>query len=212
MPTTTPLSTFRPPAIPERMFTDAEGAPIDYGNRWDTPPEWAYSTVRNIERFEPVATHAEELIAHLAATCDVEMLDDPAAAKDLLFAVQPPRRAVRLTPAAPAAAPLTFAFFKDFQVTIHAGFAQDFLFPVCSCEACDEAPAPLIQQMTDLVDAVTTGAFQEFFERRRYGFVINSVDGSEEGWSTVRKEHRRRLKRTRAVRKALGPWQPWPLR
>lgn len=207
-----PLTSFHPPAIPERVFTDAEGVPIDYGNRWDSPPVWAYSTVRNIERFEPVTTHAEALITHLAATCRVEILDDLGAGNDLLFPVRTAHRAMRLTPAAPAAAPLTLVFLDDHQVAVHAGFAQDFSFPVCPCEACDEAAAPLIRQLTDLVDAVTTGRFQEFFERRRYGYRIEHAEGSDEGWSTPSQELRRRLTWSRTMQRTLGSWQAWPLR
>lgn len=57
------------PVVPVRVFRDASGQVIEYGNRWghQSPPETTYSVATNPERFAPLHTIAEGLIAHLAA-------------------------------------------------------------------------------------------------------------------------------------------------
>lgn len=209
MPTDGPLSSFSPPVIPERIFYDDDGAPIDYGNRWFSPPEWSYSITRNLERFMPVVEYAEALIDHLVKVCDVDVLDDLVTRDDMLFPQRNAHRAVRLTPANSSAAPLTFVFFGEFYLAIHAGLIQDFLFPDCSCEACDATGVLEIERMGRLVDAVTTGRFQETFRRREHGYHIEDFCG---GIGRTPKTLRTRVKRARELFAELGPWQPWPLR
>ena len=68
------VSSYVRPSIDAPTFRDADGQVIDYGNRWDaSPPEDTYSVDTHPERFAPLHTVADALIAHLRDTYDVEV-------------------------------------------------------------------------------------------------------------------------------------------
>lgn len=66
------------PEIPVQVFRDAAGQIIEYGNRWGAgaPPEDSYSVDTHPERFAPLHTVAEALIAHLTAGYDTAVSED----------------------------------------------------------------------------------------------------------------------------------------
>src|SRR5690606_41795790 len=58
------------PEVAERVFRDASGAVVDYGNRWDggSPPEDAYPVPSHSERVAPLWAVAESLVEPPATT------------------------------------------------------------------------------------------------------------------------------------------------
>jgi hypothetical protein len=152
----------RPP-LPKRVYHDANGAVIDYGNRWrgGAPPEDTYSVVSNPQRFAPLQAVAEALIEHLRQSYAVSVTEDIAVAADLMHAHDAVLRAVRIVPDKADAAPLTFIFTAFPGVIVHAGLLHDFPFPQCGCDACDDSLEVEAGEMERLVFAVVAGGFSE---------------------------------------------------
>lgn len=75
------MSHYVRPVIDAGVFEDEQGRVIDYGNRWgdDGPPEDTYSVDPHPQRFAPIHTIGEALIAHLSETYDVSVTDGTAA-------------------------------------------------------------------------------------------------------------------------------------
>ena len=161
------------PEIEDRVFVDASGRVIDYGNRWEeyggTPPHDSYSVASHTERFAPLPLIAEALIAHLIQTYDVIAEEGAAVALDVERSPEPDEivRAVRLTPARDTAAPLTVVFTRYPGVMVRAGELYHAAFPHCGCDACDEAWEPLAEQMESDVLNVVAGDFREFVSAPR---------------------------------------------
>jgi hypothetical protein len=117
------VSSYIRPSIYAPVFRDADGQGIDYGNRWGgPPPENTYSVDRHPERFAPLHTVADALIAHLCDTYELEVDESEEAAADLLH---PPYhdvvRSVRIRPDDPACASLTLVFTAYPGIYMHAG-------------------------------------------------------------------------------------------
>src|SRR4051812_1889718 len=117
------MSSYIRPIVAEQTFRDDPGHIIEYGERWGhgSPPEDSYSVESNLERFAPLYTVADALIAHLRAEHNVDVSEDPAHAADLLRDRDDVIRAVRLTPSNGDAALLTFVFTSFPSVIVHAG-------------------------------------------------------------------------------------------
>lgn len=214
------MATYVRPAVPDRVFRDEHGAVIPYGNRWDggSPPEDTYSVITHAERFEPVTTVAEALIAHLRATYDVDVVEGADVLADVEIPLRDVRTAVRLAPRLATAAPLTFAVTDDPGVLVHAGLLHEAPFPGCRCDACDETWQTEADDLEVLVLAVAAGRFGE----RVTGVVrpwVHHAFADERGTVASGRElaHRVPRGRLRAARRALrrfggGPWHAWPLR
>jgi hypothetical protein len=210
------------PEIPVRVFRDASEQIIDYGNRWGaaSPPEDSYSVDTNPERFAPLHTVADALIAHLAASYDTEVSDDPAHAADLLWKRDNMFRAVRLTPNEPDAAGLTFVFTSYPSVIVHAGLLRNFCYPDCGCDACDETWQTQADEMEWQTLAVAAGHYTEYVRTGLttwVGHTIAGLDGREraraETRATATDFPSDRLRAARRRLKALaGGWKPWPTR
>jgi Family of unknown function (DUF6226) len=169
------------PRIPPQVFRDASGEVIEYGERWagHSPPDDSYSVTSNLQRFAPLHTVADELIRYLSAMYDVEVTEDPAFAADLMHERHDIVRAVRLTPRERDAATLTFVLTSFPSVIIHAGVLQDFLYPICGCDACDETWESFADEMEWQVLAVVAGRYRETVRSGRWvGMSLESVDGS----------------------------------
>lgn len=229
---------YRRPDIPEREWLDADGAPIRYGERWQgPPPEDSYSRESNLERFAPLHAVADARIAWLAAEFDVAISDVGDGSDtnlDPFFTGRPVVRIVRVTPASPLAAPLTFAFTAYPGVLVGAGLLHRAAFPACGCDACDEAADRLVEELEQLVVSVVAGSFAEAVNGASSEYVLLAVDGSggsggdgpgraevgREAWAQA-------AERLRDVARAGGPrlarvgmdqrgslpaWHPWPRR
>ncbi|MGG7379579.1 DUF6226 family protein, partial [Escherichia coli] len=79
----------------------------------------------------PLHQIADALIDYLRREYAVEVKDDLSCVQDLRHLPVGVRRAVRMTPAAADAAPLTFVFTDYPGLILHAGLLHDFWYPVC---------------------------------------------------------------------------------
>jgi len=125
------------PAIDAPPALDDAGVPS--GSRWDAvdgPPEDAYSRTSRTERFAPLHTVADALVAHLAATHDVTVVDgaDPALADPHPDAI----RTVRLAPRDGTGRTLALEWTSFPGVLLHSGRRMAEAFPPCGCDACDD--------------------------------------------------------------------------
>ena len=214
------MSGYRRPAIPNQEFRDAAGHVIHYGSQWGEagPAESAYSVDSHPERFAPLHEVADAIISDLMLRHDVERDDDPDVGGDLLRPFADVVRAVRLTPAAPDAAPLTFVFTSYPGLAIHAGLLTDFSYPVCGCDACDETWESTADELEWQAFAVTRGLFRETVAQGRspgVGFSLAAADGS----SRMAGEHgaadvpaNRLAAAADQLRGLPDAWRPWPLR
>jgi len=209
------------PSVPEQVFRDASGAVLEYGNRWgpNMPPDDSYSVTSNLERFAPLHTIAEALIAHLVATYDVEMVDDPSVAADIRHERTDVVRAVRLIPAVPDAARLTFVFTSFPSVILHAGLLHDFLYPFCGCDACDESWERFADELEREVLAVAAGGYAEtVYDDEDLGigydfqFAQSSSGGVDQTFYEDPADRSAVLEAGQRLEGLPSGWVPWPLR
>ncbi len=209
------MSEYRRPKLSLEVYRDEQCIPIDYGNRWkgESPPDDAYSHVGNPERFTPLHVVATALIGWLQDTFDVVVEQDPAVAADLLVLPDEVTRAVRVTPRNPAAAPLTFVLTPFPGVYLHAGSLQDFHFPVCGCDACDDNVVNLLEDLEWTVRAVVSGGYSERFDSWPARWVEYELDepgvGMRSGRSGTEELPDKRVKLARTVLPTDGRWLPW---
>lgn len=207
------MSLYVRPAFDTPVFRDADGEVIAYGSRWeDSPPADSYSVTSNPERFEPLHTVADALIAWLAESFDAEILDGLEAAGDLLHAHPHAVRAVRVTPRAVTAAPLTFVFTSFPGVLLHAGALWDSPFPVCGCDACDDDVERVVDDLEWTVQTVASGGFEEEYRQgddlpiRHRLSAVGVGSRSGERVDDIDPDRRRAAIAMLASRDAWGPW------
>lgn len=207
---------YQRPNIEPLVFLDADGLVIDYGNRWSgSPPENTYSVDTHPERFAPLHTIAEALIAHLRDTYDVEVDEGPDVAADLIYPHHHDVvRAVRVRPHDPACATLTFVFTSFPGVRLHAGLLHDFHFPVCGCDACDAVWSDDAESLEQQVEAVVSGCYREAITPgpdASVGFRSSFPDGSASGRSRAEDLPAERLTAAAPVLQNLPTgWAAWP--
>jgi hypothetical protein len=191
---------FRMPPLPARLWRDAAGAVIPYGERWGTegPPEDAFSRVTHPERYAPMHAVADALLAHLLEHYDCMAEDETAGEHEL--------RAVRVR-SVPGTAPMRLAWTDFPGVRASLGSAAAAAAPVCGCDACDEPLRASAEQLRDDVLATVSGELREWFSpvRRTEGASF----GMHSGWG--------RSARSRDELRALAKrtperWVPWPPR
>lgn len=177
------MTTYSRPEIAEQVFRDATGEVIRYGDRWgaESAPDDAYRVTSNLERYLPLHTVADALIAHLVEIFDVTVRDDSTFATALMHTREDVIRAVRLTPSCHDGAPLTFVFTSFPSVIVVAGAVTQLLFPFCGCDACDEPWEYSADEMEWQVFAVADGGLSERQTKKNPpGFVsrLAATDGS----------------------------------
>lgn len=138
------------------LMRDGESKPEDY------------SRVTNPGRFTVLHEAAEHLLDELTDHFMVERRE----AKEPLGAEL--YRTVRLVPRMPDAAPLAVAFTEFPSVVLKFGRWYEESLPNCGCDACDEQPDMLVEQLRVQASALVEGGL---WERVRRG-----VGGS---WSEV---------------------------
>ncbi|WP_222193085.1 DUF6226 family protein [Modestobacter italicus] len=171
------------------------------GDRWgpDGPPPEAYSRVTDPQRYAAVHGVADRLVTELAERYDVAVAGEPSSG---------PRevRAVRLHPRSGAGADLVVVH-TDLGVRLRAGHWAEESFPRCGCDACDEEPGDLAEELGEFVADVAHGRLAE-----------ELTGGSGEGTLAVwRPRSSATWSLTRAELQRLGPpgrheWLPWPER
>ncbi|MGB7979396.1 MAG: DUF6226 family protein [Candidatus Nanopelagicales bacterium] len=209
------MSSYLRPSIDAPVFRDADGKVIDYGNRWGgSPPDETYSVDTHPERFAPLHTVAEALIAYLRDTYDVQLIEGEETAADLLHPAPEVIRAVRIRPNDPACAALTFVFTAYPGIFLHAGLLHDFHYPVCGCDACDSGWASETDQLEQQVLAVVTGHYREGIERGfrpRVEYAFAYPDGGTSGRSRGQDIAAQRLKTAKPILRNLSEgWAAWP--
>ena len=211
------MTSYQRPSIDAPAFRDADGEVISYGNRWGgSPPEDTYSVDTHPERFAPLHTVADALIAHLRTTYDVEVDEGEETARDLLHPTgRDVVHAVRIRPNDPACASLTFVFTSYPGIYMHAGLLHDFQYPVCGCDACDSTWDAEADDMERQVQAVVTGNYREVIERGLRPWVEHKFTYPDGGWRGGRTRAQdipaERLKAAKPILRNLpGGWASWP--
>ena len=92
-----------------------------------------------------------------------------------------------------------------FVVRVTAGPVAEFVFPVCTCDACDETAGPLADDLEATVFAVVAGQLRQRVERRC--LVIEIGDSRESSsWSLLHRSERRRVRRLLRDTPTGGSW------
>jgi hypothetical protein len=212
--------TYVRPDVPAPVFRDADGSVIAYGERWgaDSPPGDSYSVTSHLERFAPLHEVAAALIGHLEDTYDVVVTEDVQFASDIHHVRNDVLRAVRITPNHPDAARLTFVFTSFPSVIMHAGLLQDFLYPICGCDACDETWDRTANELEWQTFAVVAGNYEERIVPGADLEVTMSLAAADEtariGSQSMRVDFPAGsvdLAEVR-LRELGGPWVAWPVR
>jgi hypothetical protein len=212
------VSFYQRPSIDAPVFRDADGQVIDYGNRWGgSPPEDTYSVETHPERFAPLHTVAEALIAHLRDTYDVEVDEGVETAADLLRpAYHEVVRAVRIRPDDLACASLTFVFTAYPGIYMHAGLLNDFQYPVCGCDACDSTWDYEAGELEKQVQAVVTGQYRESIGQRGLRPWVEHAStypdgGGRSGGSLAQDIPAERIKAAKPILRTVAEgWAAWP--
>ena len=129
------------------------------------------------------------------------------------------RPPIRLTPRDPQAATIVVAFTEFPGLYFRFGSWRKEPFPSCGCDACDETPDGLIEEMTRMVEAVVSGGFREAMRVPRLlgsGWQESEFryDDGHGGFS----RSQGRVPRSRALEMTGGnlnvtlEWKPWPRR
>lgn len=203
------------PAIAEAPFLDDEGRP--YGGRWDggSPPEDSYSVVSHPERFAPLHTVGDALIAWLVDEVDAVVEESPEVARDFLHPPTDALRAARVTPATELAAPLTFVFTSFPGVLVHAGFLFEDRYPSCGCDACDEEWESTATELERAVGSVVGGGLSEAYApdaELPVSFRLVRPDGWRGGSSREDAYSAALLARVRPLLTPDRVWSAWPRR
>lgn len=212
------VSDYERPAIPVREYRDENGDVIDYGRRWrgESPPEDAYSRTSNLQRFALLHIVAESLIEWLGTTFDVVVDRDKAVANDLIRAPKDVVGAARVTPGDLSSSPLTIVLTSFPGVYVHAGALHDFQFPMCGCDACDDDPILLGEELEWTVRTVVSGGYEERFDPLSSGWVEHRLEepgvGMRGGRQNVEDLAPDRIKAAHHTLPLSGHWAPWPSR
>jgi len=162
--------------------------------------EEAYGRVTDPERYRTLHDAAGRLVDRLAAEYDVERVDEAEFGDSFARGVQV-ETVVRLSPRDPSAAPLAVAVTAFPGVLVRFGRWHVEAYPRCGCDACDEQPAELIEDLTDHVEMLVAGDFSESLAQ---SLLTHAFVGG--GWGE------RRLSRQEADRlgeRGAFHWQPW---
>ena len=187
-------------------------------SRWGTedPPDEAYSRVTNPERFQPLHDAATELLDRLEREFAVERVEG-LDADDELGRESLARHPIKLVPQDPKAAPIVVAFTEFPGVNFRFGSWHTEPFPDCGCDACDEKPDELIEEMTRMVEAVVSGGFREAMRvpplrgdgSRESRFDFGDGDHKSSGSLVPRS---RALEMSGGERQVTLDWKPWSRR
>lgn len=201
-------------SVPPTEYRDEAGVVIPCGSRWTAgrPPEDFHSRVSYPQRFEPLQGVARQLITYLGGEFEVEVASDPLFASEFSHP-SGVGEVVRLAPAVPLTAPLTFGFTSLPGVFVAAGAFHQFAFPACGCDVCDEGVAEQLDQLEEAVFGVVDGALREWAAGDEVGFSLGLSSGSHSGTGSMREiEPDRLAARVSALPPTGGSRAPWPKR
>ncbi|MCZ2824333.1 MULTISPECIES: DUF6226 family protein [unclassified Modestobacter] len=168
------------------------------GDRWGPggPPEDAYSRVTDPQRYASLHGVADRLVTDLVERYGVSVTDEPVRPGEV--------RAVRLHPRSAGSADLVVVH-TEFGVRLRAGRWVEESFPRCGCDACDEEPTDLGEELGEFAADVVHGRLAEELTA---GLRTRTLAVERPRSSATRSLTRDELRQ-------LGPtgrheWQPWP--
>ncbi len=197
------------PDFPGTTYRDDDGQVIRYGSRWAGPaPDDAYERVSHPERFAPLASVAEALVAHLCAAYVVDVVRTRDG--DVMT--------IRLSPTQGAPVVLTVG---AEHVGVYAGAGYRAMVPDCACDACDESlegAATMLE--AELLD-IAAGGLRELYPIGRQRLVLLQRASLDGGFSSSAGElmpadtddHDEAGRRRRLLATLVDGWWPsWTLR
>ena len=144
---------------------------------------------------------ARDLAAQLTANYDVERTDG----------VEQGSTTIALNPTG-GGAPITFTLTDFPGVIVTYGHAGEAIYPWCGCDACDEDPDELSEEMDDLVADIVAGGLVE--ERKRRVLRSDLYQSRLEHRGGGSRRCSRDVEDDLADRMPEGQtdWPPWPRR
>jgi len=212
------------PDITTEVILDDEGRAIPFGHRWgaDGPPADAYSVVTHPERFGPLVTVADALVAYLNSKFDVTIETDVTASDREPKPSIPPNpnrsavtRTVKVTPNRRDAAGLTIIYTSFPSIEVQAGVFFAEPFPDCGCDACDDEWSGVADHLESVVLAVVHGTFSETVTGRSLETRLWYPDGSSASAAVLKDLPYSSPYITQALdrlKSLPAGWQPWPAR
>lgn len=158
----------------ERDDRVRSATPVPFDDDDDSSPLEAYGTVTNPERFLAVQAAARDLVDRLADRFVVRV--EPGSAADDFPRDRVSGVVLRVTPEDGEAGSLAVLFTDHPGVFVRTGRWSVEAFPHCGCDACDEQPDDLIQDMERFVEGYVTGGQVETLTRR--ALRLEQPDGS----------------------------------
>lgn len=164
---------------------DREREPIPAAFPGAQPLPEAYGRVSNPERYRVLHHWGRDLLDRLSAEFAVDRADvtgqEPSPLRSDAAA-----RAVRLTPRDAGAGPLTVVFTGFPGLAVRCGRWHKFALPSCGCDACDEDPGQLQEQLKDHVGALVSGNFSERLTQGRGMWLVEyDIPGIANGSSGI---------------------------
>lgn len=159
-------------------------------------PADAYERVTNPQRYRILYAVAEELLDQLVAQYDVERVEGGAALDEELARGVDVRRVVRLAPKAERGASLTVAVTGFPGLSVRFGRWHIEAFPACGCDACDEDPSEVANELREKVEAVADGRFAERLSRGlrpALEYEFRGESWSSSGRRSLTRRHARKL-------------------
>ena len=180
------------------------GSQMGWFTTSDTPHPDLYGRVTNPQRYAVLHEETTSLIENLVSTYDV--ISEPGnVALDFPEWKGSTGDAIRLHPT--QGTPVAFLFTDFPGVVIRFGEWEADAFPNCGCDACDEKPDDVMTRMTNLIDLIIAGGYQEVLTKRS---LRQSFDWPQGLSITERRVGR--VERRRLGQPASHKWQPWPRR
>ena len=170
----------------------------------DPPPE-AYGRVTDAERFAVLHEWVEELIDRLVEDYDVVRTHSVG-----VDAGGAPTSIVTLTPSRPDAAALRVTFTAFPGIALACGRWSEESYPHCGCDACDEQPDDLLEELITMIEAVVTGGFSEELTAGGERWLRTSVRTLRERGTSAELIDPESYERYGAP--GRHDWQPWPRR
>ncbi|TAL23202.1 MAG: hypothetical protein EPN99_04715 [Frankiales bacterium] len=136
----------------------------------------AYGRVTNPERYAPLHRAAAVVIAELQRAFDVSVVEVESEPKqrDIGLTLT---SAWRLTPSN-GGAPVTVTLTTFPGLYVRFGEWHEEAFPACGCDACDEQPGELAEDLREKLWAVARGQFHETQQSYAFTFPHGGRAGS----------------------------------
>lgn len=139
------------------------------------PADDAYGRVTNPERFRPLHAAATAIVARLESRYEVVRVDGTTADRE--------ERQVQLVPAVGGSLTVSLTSFPGLMVRY--GRWHEEAYPQCGCDACEEDPDRVLEDLERKIDSLTNGRFTESVSSDEQGswlsFAFVFEDGKESG-------------------------------